>query len=324
MSCQCIKCEKTVYDLERISALGKNYHKTCFRCKHCDNVLSLKGFAAIEGEPYCKPHYLELFKSKGNYSGITGGSSGTSGYNSSAGFKGMGNVLTAVSKPKELKKTETVDKSAPIIDSSVKIKHADRNTLLHEVKADHELKHTETVDKSAPVIDSTINVKKIDRHSLLDEVKTEHDLKHTETVDKSAPLIEPTVTVKKLDRVGFLESIKKGPDVPLEKPTAVTDRSTPITPLKINAATNPNCSRCDKAVYPMEKLIACDKVFHNKCFRCKHCDGKLSLKGFATIDGEPYCKPHYLSLFKSKGNYGAITGDSDGKSSSFNVSFKGY
>jgi len=197
MSAQCIKCDKTVYDLEKISALGKIFHKTCFRCKHCDNVLSIKGFAAIDGEPYCKPHYLELFKSKGNYSGITGGSSGTSGYNSSAGFKGMSNVLTAVSKPKELKKTETVDKSAPIIDSSVKIKHADRNTLLDEVKSGPELKHTETVDKSVPVIESTVNVKKIDRKSILEEVKTEHELKHTETVDKSAPIIEPTATVKK-------------------------------------------------------------------------------------------------------------------------------
>jgi len=318
-----VKCEKTVYDLERITALDKNYHKSCFRCKHCDNVLSLKGFAAIEGEPYCKPHYLALFKSKGNYAGITGGSTGSSGYNSSAGFKGMSNVLSAVSQPKELKKAETVDKSAPMIDNSVKIKKVDRNSLLEEVKSDHELKKTETVDKSAPVLDSTIHVKKIDRNCLLDEVKSEHELKHTETVDKSAPVIEP-VTVKKIDRVGFLESIKKGPEVPLEKPTAVTDRSTPVTPLKINAAANPSCSRCQKPVYPMEKLVACNKVYHNKCFRCKHCDGTLSLKGFATIENEPYCKPHYLSLFKSKGNYGAITGEGEGKSSSFNVNFKGY
>jgi len=183
------------------------------------------------------------------------------------------------------------------------------------------LKKTETVDKSGPVIDSNVNVKKVDRNTLLDDVKSEHELKHTETVDKSAPVIEPTVSVKIIDRVGFLNSIKNGPDTPLEKPTAVTDRSTP--PVKINASANPNCTRCQKTVYPMEKLIACDKVFHNRCFRCKHCDGKLSLKGFATIDGEPYCKPHYLSLFKSKGNYGAITGDGEGKSSSFNVSFKG-
>jgi hypothetical protein len=287
MASKCVKCEKTVYDLEKISALNKVYHKSCFRCKHCDNVLSLKGFAAIEGEPYCKPHYLELFKSKGTYAGITGGNSGASGYNSSAGFKGMNAVLSSVpSQTKEgLKKTETVDKSAPVIEP--------------------------------------ITIKKVDRKPLLEEVKADHELKPTETVDKSAPVIEPTVTVKKVDRVGFLTSIKKGPETPLEKPTAVTDRSTPPI-VRINSAQNPNCARCDKSVYPMEKLIACNKVYHNGCFKCKHCDGKLSLKGFATIEGEPYCKPHYLALFKSKGNYAAITGtDPEGKSSSFNVQFQG-
>jgi len=283
---KCVKCDQTVYDLEKISELGKIYHKGCFRCKHCDNVLSIKGFAAIEGEPYCKPHYLELFKSKGNYAAISGGSSGTSGYNSSAGFKGMDQVLTSVSKPKELKKAETLDKSVPQIDPNLKIK-------------------------------------KVDRAPLLDEVKADHDLKHAETVDKSAPVIEPTVHVKIVDRVGFLDSIKKGPDTPLEKPTAVSDRSTPPI-VRINSATNPKCASCDKTVYPMDKLIACDKAYHKGCFRCKHCEGQLSLKGFATIEGEPYCKPHYLSLFKSKGNYGAITGEGEGKSSSFNVSFKGY
>eukprot|EP01103_Thecamoeba_quadrilineata_P020131 TRINITY_DN8486_c0_g1_i1.p1 TRINITY_DN8486_c0_g1~~TRINITY_DN8486_c0_g1_i1.p1 ORF type:complete len:291 (-),score=44.43 TRINITY_DN8486_c0_g1_i1:78-950(-) len=290
MSSECAKCGKIAYDLERISALGKNFHKSCFRCKHCDSVISLKGFAAIDGEPYCKPHYLELFKSKGNYGGITGKSSGSSGYNSSAGFKGMTQVLSSVTtaKPNEV------------------------------------LKKTETVDKSAPVIEPTVVIKKVDRAPLLDEVKADHELKPVETVDKSAPVIEPTTHIKIVDRVGFLNSIKKGPDTPLEKPTAVTDRSTPGV-VRINAAQNPKCARCEQNVYPMDKLVACDKTYHKGCFKCKHCDGSLSLKGFATIDGEPYCKPHYLALFKTKGNYSAISGTGDEKkSSSFNVQFKGY
>jgi len=186
-----------------------------------------------------------------------------------------------------------------------------------------DLKKAETFDKSAPQIDPNLKIKKVDRTPLLDEVKAEHELKHAETVDKSAPVIESSAHVKIVDRVGFLESIKKGPDNPLEKPTAVSDRSTPPI-VRINSSTNLKCARCEKTVYPMDKLMACDKAFHNGCFRCKHCDGQLSLKGFATIEGEPYCKPHYLSLFKSKGNYAGITGEGEGKSSSFNVSFKGY
>eukprot|EP01103_Thecamoeba_quadrilineata_P002197 TRINITY_DN12191_c0_g1_i1.p1 TRINITY_DN12191_c0_g1~~TRINITY_DN12191_c0_g1_i1.p1 ORF type:complete len:321 (-),score=41.97 TRINITY_DN12191_c0_g1_i1:141-974(-) len=277
--------------MEAISALNKTYHKSCFRCKHCDNVINLKSFSAIEGEPYCKPHYMALFKSKGTYAAITGagGANKSSSYNASAGFRGMTEVINNVGKPS----------NAP-------------------------LKKAETVDKSAPVIENDVVIKKVDRTPFLEEIKAEPELKPTETDDKSAPVIEP-VQIKKLDRSRFLNQVEKGPEAPLEKPNAITDRSAPTTPVKISSS-NDKCAKCEKTVYPMEKLLACNKIYHNACFRCKHCDGKLSLKGFATIDGDAYCKPHYLSLFKSKGTYSGISGTAEGKSSSFNaaVSFKGY
>jgi hypothetical protein len=249
-------------------------------------VISLKSFSAIEGEPYCKPHYLALFKSRGTYSGITGGASTSSGYNASAGFKGMTEVINNVS-----------------------------------TKPVQPLKKVETLDKSQPVIEQDVVIKKVDRTPFIEEVQSEHDLKPATTVDKSTPVIEQDVVIKKLDRNIFLNQIETGPEQGLEKPNAVTDRSSPTVP-KTSNPPNP-CARCGKTVYPMEKLVACNKIYHNGCFKCKHCDGKLSLKGFATIDGEPYCKPHYLSLFKSKGNYAGITGSAEGKSSSFNISFKG-
>ncbi|XP_054616510.1 LIM domain-containing protein 2 isoform X2 [Dunckerocampus dactyliophorus] len=63
------------------------------------------------------------------------------------------------------------------------------------------------------------------------------------------------------------------------------------------------CSSCDKTVYPMERLVANNLVFHSTCFCCKHCNTKLSLGNFAALQGEFYCKPHFQQLFKSKGNY---------------------
>jgi len=284
MSAQiCAKCEKTVYPLEMVQACEKSFHKQCFRCKHCDMVISLKNFAAIEGEVYCKPHYLELFRSKGSYTAISGGdSNASSSYNASMGFKGVGEVI-GTSQKKELKTVETVDKSTPVISSDVKIKI-------------------------------------IDRHGLLDEVSKEHDLKHAETVDKSVPKIE-NVQVKKLDRKAFLTEIEKGPESPLEKPTAVSDSSAPVG---VKVSSTPKCAKCEKTVYSLEEIKACDKTFHKGCFRCKHCDGQLSLKGFATINNEPYCKPHYLELFKSKGSYKGITGEGgETSSSSFTPAFGG-
>lgn len=35
------------------------------------------------------------------------------------------------------------------------------------------------------------------------------------------------------------------------------------------------CSSCEKTVYPMERLVADNQVFHSSCFCCKHCNAKL-------------------------------------------------
>ncbi|XP_051272189.1 LIM domain and actin-binding protein 1 [Dicentrarchus labrax] len=63
----CIACLKTVYPLERLVALQHVYHKICFRCVHCNTRLSLLNYASLHGNVYCKPHFNQLFKAKGNY-----------------------------------------------------------------------------------------------------------------------------------------------------------------------------------------------------------------------------------------------------------------
>lgn len=63
----CIACLQTVYPLERLEAHKQVFHKSCFRCVHCSTKLSLGNFASLHGNIYCKPHFSQLFKSKGNY-----------------------------------------------------------------------------------------------------------------------------------------------------------------------------------------------------------------------------------------------------------------
>ena len=36
---KCKACEKTVYVVDMITADGVPYHKTCFKCSHCDGKL---------------------------------------------------------------------------------------------------------------------------------------------------------------------------------------------------------------------------------------------------------------------------------------------
>jgi hypothetical protein len=64
---QCHFCGKTVYAMEKMDADGKTFHKACFKCEHCQCVLKLGNFAAMGGRYFCKPHFKQLFKEKGNY-----------------------------------------------------------------------------------------------------------------------------------------------------------------------------------------------------------------------------------------------------------------
>ncbi|CAF3774387.1 unnamed protein product [Rotaria sordida] len=67
-STKCFDCHKTVYAMEKIEADRKVYHKSCFKCTHCKSILKLGNYTANNGHIYCKPHFLQLFAMKGNYS----------------------------------------------------------------------------------------------------------------------------------------------------------------------------------------------------------------------------------------------------------------
>ncbi|NXI52525.1 XIRP2 protein, partial [Chloroceryle aenea] len=63
----CRFCQQRVYPMECLIADKQNFHKSCFRCHHCGSQLSLGNYASLHGKIYCKPHFKQLFKSKGNY-----------------------------------------------------------------------------------------------------------------------------------------------------------------------------------------------------------------------------------------------------------------
>ncbi|KAM8861270.1 protein-methionine sulfoxide oxidase mical3a isoform 13-T15 [Synchiropus picturatus] len=55
----CFFCQKRVYVMERLSAEGKFFHRSCFKCDYCGTTLRLSSYAFdVEGGKfYCKPHY---------------------------------------------------------------------------------------------------------------------------------------------------------------------------------------------------------------------------------------------------------------------------
>lgn len=49
---KCYICEKTVYPTERIAPNNKVMHKSCFRCKECNNILQIHGYCLNNGKFY--------------------------------------------------------------------------------------------------------------------------------------------------------------------------------------------------------------------------------------------------------------------------------
>ncbi|PRP78068.1 LIM-type zinc finger-containing protein, partial [Planoprotostelium fungivorum] len=68
---KCYSCNRTVFATEKITVeetgQKKIMHKNCLRCKECNQALSLGNYSALEGQFFCKPHFKQLFATKGNY-----------------------------------------------------------------------------------------------------------------------------------------------------------------------------------------------------------------------------------------------------------------
>ncbi|KAI9104427.1 hypothetical protein DFS34DRAFT_193740 [Phlyctochytrium arcticum] len=64
---KCAGCNKAVYLMEQTVIDNTVFHKTCLKCTHCKNTLKMGNLASMNGQYYCKPHFKQLFKLKGNY-----------------------------------------------------------------------------------------------------------------------------------------------------------------------------------------------------------------------------------------------------------------
>ncbi|XP_077986545.1 uncharacterized protein LOC144440944 isoform X3 [Glandiceps talaboti] len=63
----CHTCGKRVYPMEKLAADRLIFHKICFKCSVCKTTLRVGSFSALNNKMYCKAHFTQLFKLKGNY-----------------------------------------------------------------------------------------------------------------------------------------------------------------------------------------------------------------------------------------------------------------
>ena len=57
---ECAKCGKIVFQYDRVGASGRTYHKKCFRCHHCNKVLSQTAYHVSADRQFrCAAHHRE-------------------------------------------------------------------------------------------------------------------------------------------------------------------------------------------------------------------------------------------------------------------------
>jgi len=127
----------------------------------------------------------------------------------------------------ELRPVQTVDKSAPYIDPSIRIGEAPQKKILEDIKTGKtafekkkvlkeldasapSLKHVETVDKSIPYIDPEIQIQRSNRPDLYRELLSERQLKHVEIQDRSFPYIDPNIRIGEAPQKKIFEELKAG------------------------------------------------------------------------------------------------------------------
>jgi len=283
----CSVCDKTVYPTEQLKADDKVYHKGCFRCEYCQLTIKLGSFASMDGRLFCKPHFKQLFNSKGNYS------------------EGFGKL-----KPQqefEAKRKGDNDDPNPKIDTIPTA--TEEKQIIKEEEV--EIKQEHKVDEE--VIETTqrteINVTEVDTP------QENHEHIHSNNHHVEDATTEPIVEVKEESRSTSVDST---PSVTVSvsvshnetntnSPDNKTKRLTPVGSPKI-AISQSKCCVCNKTVYDKERVREDNSqgetfIFHKACFRCKVCNNVLGVGNFAALNNEFYCKPHFKQLFASKGNY---------------------
>eukprot|EP01113_Clastostelium_recurvatum_P011718 TRINITY_DN159_c0_g1_i5.p1 TRINITY_DN159_c0_g1~~TRINITY_DN159_c0_g1_i5.p1 ORF type:complete len:445 (-),score=132.05 TRINITY_DN159_c0_g1_i5:88-1317(-) len=271
---KCHECTKTVYLTEKIVIEDKEdrrtYHKACLKCSHCKKVLSLGNYASMGGVYYCKPHFKQLFATKGNYD------------------EGFG---------KEQHKTKWAPSAAPAAPSAgsfVPVEStytsSSSSTSSTSPSVEKEVKSPAPVVKEEPT-PPPAPAPSPSRAHVSSPAPTPAPAAEERTFKKPAAYSRPGQSFIPVESAAASASKK-------DTPTGIASRF---------KSQSEKCVGCSKTVYATEKIVVEDKadksVFHKTCLKCVHCAKVLSLGNYAGMGGKFYCKPHFKQLFATKGNY---------------------
>ncbi len=274
---KCYVCDKTVYKMEEIIALGHVWHDKCFRCggkqplgenPGCNKVLTRDGYLDHHSEPFCNACYNKLYRPKGF---------------------GYGNTLN----------TDYGATTPPPPAPAVPAPAAPPAPVAPPAKPSAPLAAPPAKPTASPVKAAGGSA------SLAAMLKQRTETAPPEIVQKSINSTPPPAAAPAPPAPAAPFS-KPAPPVPTQKPAAPAPKYTPTNDTTTNANTAPKCTSCAKTVYKMEEMIAVGRVWHLTCFCCggtkgDGCNKVLKRDNYLDHDNQPYCNPCYNKLYRPKG-----------------------
>eukprot|EP01117_Protostelium_nocturnum_P019597 TRINITY_DN8539_c0_g1_i4.p1 TRINITY_DN8539_c0_g1~~TRINITY_DN8539_c0_g1_i4.p1 ORF type:complete len:613 (-),score=298.29 TRINITY_DN8539_c0_g1_i4:108-1946(-) len=304
---KCEACKRTVFATEKMTVeetgQKKVFHKTCLRCVSCNVVLSLGNYSGLNGQYYCKPHFKQLFKTKGNYDEGFGGEKHSAKWEP-APVTTVPNTFVPVEE--SVKKEKDVNQTSSATSEKFKKFREEGETnkcescsksvyaaerLLVEDKSGKRLFH-KTCFKCS-VCNLTLDLRNYGSKNGVIYCKNHlkeaelNELKEKSAAGASTTNYVPTATTF----VPVDEPVKKEKEVN-QSSSATSEK---FKKFREEGETN-KCESCSKSVYAAERLLVEDKsgkrLFHKTCFKCSVCNLTLDLRNYGSKNGVIYCKNH--------------------------------
>eukprot|EP01114_Cavostelium_apophysatum_P017281 TRINITY_DN509_c0_g1_i1.p1 TRINITY_DN509_c0_g1~~TRINITY_DN509_c0_g1_i1.p1 ORF type:complete len:589 (-),score=221.48 TRINITY_DN509_c0_g1_i1:184-1950(-) len=295
---KCTACTKTVYQTERAVVEERDqkkvYHKTCIRCQTCNKVLSVGQYSSMDGKFWCKPHFKQLFATKGNY-------------DEAFGKERKFSSADAMAKPSTFVPESSAESSGQKPQQTSEATLAKFRKYREEGDSDRCVSCGKTVYLAEKMLVEDKNEKRLfhktcfkctDCNLILDlrnygsvegKIYCKNHLKdHQKSSTPSGYVSSPS---------SFIPESKE------EKSTQKSQTPDAIANKFKGLGSSDKCKSCGKSVYQAEKVNLQEghsgsSIYHKTCLKCSVCNIKLDIHNYGVSNGVLFCNVHLKQFGK--------------------------
>jgi len=311
---KCGGCNQTVYQTEKVmlefgdaTKEKKPYHKACVRCKQCNKALSITEYVSLDGKIYCKPHYKQLFATKGNYD------------------ESFGNEKSSKWTPQVVTEKQSFIPSTAEEGSIKKERNETSEATVAKIKKFQEEGQSEKCTSCGKTVYLAEKLVLEDRtmkrlfHKLCfkcSNCEIQLDLRtggfsggkvycknHLKEVSTENTPSEKWKATPVIGNASFVPEVKE------EKGIEKSETPEHIAAKFRSMSVSEKCKICSKTVYATERIIIEElkqqSVYHKLCLKCSHCGLKLDISTYGSSGGVIFCKPHLKQFGKPEQQKGS-------------------